>query len=106
MNDSLVGELSIIAMKGCEQFGEQVDYYLKDWRNCKSDDTFFVKTQCPRFSTGEAKGLIFESLRGHDLYIICDVFNHGETYKMYGKDVPMSPDDHYADLKRRKGKAV
>ena len=100
MNDSLVGELSVIAMKGCEQFGNQVDYYLKEWRNSKADDTFFVKTQCPRFSTGEAKGLIFESLRGHDLYIICDVFNHGETYKMYGKDVPMSPDDHYADLKR------
>lgn len=100
MNDSLVGELSVIAMKGCEQFGNQVDYYLKEWRNSGADDTFFVKTQCPRFSTGEAKGLIFESLRGHDLYIICDVFNHGETYKMYGKDVPMSPDDHYADLKR------
>jgi len=100
MNDSLVGELSVIAMKGCEQFGNQVDYYLKEWRKSKADETFFVKTQCPRFSTGEAKGLIFESLRGHDLYIICDVFNHGETYKMYGKDVPMSPDDHYADLKR------
>lgn len=100
MNDSLYGELSVIAMKGCEQFGSQVDYYLKEWRGHGADETFFIRTECPRFSTGEAKGLITESLRGHDLYIICDVFNHGVTYQMYGKTVPMSPDDHYADLKR------
>ncbi len=100
MNDTLCGELSVIAMNGCEQFGSQVDYYLKEWRGKGADETFFVKHQCPRFSSGEAKGLIGESLRGHDLYIICDVFNHGVTYQMYGQTVPMSPDDHYADLKR------
>ncbi len=100
MRDSLFGELSVIAMKGCEQFGAQVDYYLKEWRGCGEDDTFFIKTECPRFGSGEAKGLIFQTLRGHDLYIICDVFNHGVTYDMYGKTVPMSPDDHFADLKR------
>ena len=55
---------------------------------------------CPRFGTGEAKALLHQSLRGHDLYIICDMFNYGVTYKMYGQEVPMSPDDHYADLKR------
>jgi ribose-phosphate pyrophosphokinase len=59
-----------------------------------------VKAECPRFGSGEGKGLIHESLRGHDLYIISDVFNYGVTYKMYGQEVPMSPDDHYADLKR------
>lgn len=100
MNDVLFGELSVIAMKGCEQFGAQVDYYLREWRGCTGDETFFIRTECPRFSSGEAKGLIFQSLRGHDLYIICDVFNHGVTYEMYGKTVPMSPDDHYSDLKR------
>ena len=99
MKEALYGELSIIGMKGCEQFVSQVDYYLKDWRN-SGDDSFIAQVQCPRFSSGEAKGLIKESMRGHDVYIICDVFNHGVKYKMYGETVPMSPDDHYADLKR------
>ena len=100
MQDALFGELSVIAMRGCEQFVSQVDYYLKDWRNHGADDTFSVPIECPRFGTGEAKGMVHESLRGHDVYIISDVFNYGVTYKMYGQTVPMSPDDHYADLKR------
>ena len=100
MNDSLFGELSVIAMKGCEQFGAQVDYYLKEWRGRDKEESFFLKCDCPRFSSGEGKGMISESMRGRDLYIIADVFNHGVTYEMYGKTVPMSPDDHYADLKR------
>ncbi len=100
MQDTLFGELSVIAMRGCEQFVSQVDYYLKDWRNHGTDHTFSVPIECPRFGTGEAKGMVHESLRGHDVYIISDVFNYGVTYKMYGQTVPMSPDDHYADLKR------
>ena len=100
MKETQYGELSVIGMKGCEEFVDQVDYYLKDWRRHDSDDSFLVKAECPRFGTGEAKGLIHESMRGHDVYIICDVFNHGVTYKMYDQIVPMSPDDHYADLKR------
>lgn len=100
MKDSLYGELSVIGMKGCEQFVAQVDSYLKEWRCHGEDDTFVVDVNCPRFGTGEAKGTIMKSLRGHDLYIICDPFNYGVTYKMYGKEVPMSPDDHFADLKR------
>ncbi|MBQ3637592.1 MAG: ribose-phosphate pyrophosphokinase, partial [Clostridia bacterium] len=55
---------------------------------------------CPRFGSGEGKGIIHSSMRGRDVYIICDCFNHGVTYRMFGKEVPMSPDDHYADLKR------
>ena len=100
MKESQYAELSVIGMKGCEQFAAQVDYYLKEWRRHGGDESFLVKVDCPRFGTGEAKGLIHQSLRGHDLYIICDVFNYGVTYKMYGQEVPMSPDDHYADLKR------
>ena len=100
MKEALYGELSIIGMNGCEQFVDQVDHYLTDWRRHGDDDTFIAQVQCPRFSSGEAKGLIKESMRGHDVYIICDVFNYGVTYKMYGQTVPMSPDDHYADLKR------
>ncbi len=100
MREAVFAELSVIGMRGCENFASQVDYYLKDWRRHGGDSTFLVKAECPRFGTGEGKGLLHESLRGHDLYIISDVFNYGVTYKMYGREVPMSPDDHYADLKR------
>ena len=100
MKESQYGELSVIGMKGCEQFAAQVDYYLKEWRRHGGDDSYLVHVDCPRFGTGEAKGLLHESLRGHDLYIICDMFNYSVKYKMYGAEVPMSPDDHYADLKR------
>ncbi len=100
MKERYFGDLSVIGMKGCEQFAAQVDYYLKEWRRHGGEDSFLVDVDCPRFGTGEAKALLHESLRGHDLYIICDMFNHGVTYKMYGQEVPMSPDDHYADLKR------
>ena len=102
MKESLYGELSVIGMKGCEQFAAQVDAYLKEWRNHgRSDDaSFLVDVNCPRFGSGEAKGVITKSLRGHDVYIICDPFNYGVTYKMYGQTVPMSPDDHFCDIKR------
>ncbi len=100
MKESQYAELSVIGMKGCEPFAAQVDYYLKEWRRHGGDESFLVDVECPRFGTGEGKGLLHQSLRGHDLYIICDMFNYGVTYKMYGREVPMSPDDHYADLKR------
>lgn len=100
MKESLYGELSVIGMRGCEQFVAQVDNYLREWRRHDGESTFIVDAPCPRFGTGEGKGLVTHSLRGHDVYIICDVFNYGVTYKMYGQTVPMSPDDHFQDLKR------
>lgn len=101
MRDTQVAELSVIGMKGCEDFVKQVDYYLKEWRNHAGEtSSYVVDVECPRFGTGEGKGLIHESMRGHDVYIICDIFNYGVTYKMRGMTVPMSPDEHYADLKR------
>ena len=100
MKDTLYGDLSVIGMSGSEQFTLQVDNYLKEWRRHNSEETYLAEALCPRFGTGEGKGLIHESMRGQDVYILCDVFNYGVTYKMYGQTVPMSPDDHYADLKR------
>ena len=100
MKESLFGELSVIGMRGCEDFTAQVDAYLKEWRNHDTDETYLVESACPRFGSGEAKGTIHQSLRGNDVYIISDVFNHGVTYNMYGKTVPMSPDDHFQDIKR------
>ena len=100
MKESLYGELSVIGMKGCEDFVAQVDEYLQEWRGEQCEGSYLVDSSCPRFGSGEAKGAVHQSLRGNDVYIICDVFNHGVTYKMYGKTVPMSPDDHFQDLKR------
>ena len=104
------GKLSIIAMKGCEEIAAKIDYYLKEWRQDSngviySEDsaprrTFILDAVCPRFGSGEGKGVLNETVRGHDIFIISDVFNYGATFKMYGMEVPMSPDDHYQDLKR------
>ena len=96
--EELYGKLSVICMKGSEVFAAEVDNYIRSWRG--STDSFIVNAECPRFGSGEAKGLLHETLRGHDVYILCDVFNYGVTYKMYGQTVPMSPDDHFSDLKR------
>ena len=103
MKDTLYGELSVIGMRGCEDFASQVDFYLQEWRHHDSEGSFLVDARCPRFGSGEGKGTILQSLRGNDVYIICDVFNHGVTYDMYGMTVPMSPDDHFQDLKRTIG---
>ncbi len=100
MNENQVGRLTIIPMKGTEAFANQVDNYLKDWRWHVEDESFVVNADCPRFGTGEAKGSISTSMRGRDVYIIVDCFNYGVTYKMYGMEVPMSPDDHFCDVKR------
>ena len=108
-----VGPLGIIAMPGCEALCDKIDKYLVKWRaNQASEhqqniafygyqrDTYKANVSLPRFGSGEAKGVVNESVRGFDLYIITDVFNYSCTYNMYGMEVPMSPDDHYADLKR------
>ena len=100
MKDTLYGELSVIGMRGCEDFVNQVDFYLQEWRRHDTDGTFIINSSCPRFGSGEAKGTVHHSLRGNDVYIVCDVFNHGVTYNMYGQTVPMSPDDHFQDIKR------
>lgn len=97
----IVGKLSVISMKGCEEFTSRIDYYLKQFRKGYEDqETYVTHINCPRFGTGEGKCVIEETVRGHDVYIICDMFNHGVTYKMYDVENRMSPDDHYQDLKR------
>ncbi len=96
----IVGKLTIISMKGCEAFTAKIDEYLKEWRPFEHADTYVTHVHCPRFGTGEGKCVVDNTVRGHDVYIICDVFNYGITYKMYGIENHMSPDDHYQDLKR------
>ncbi|MBQ3136150.1 MAG: ribose-phosphate pyrophosphokinase [Clostridia bacterium] len=114
------GRLGIIAMRGCEELAKKVsDQILECRAKFQQDDdnlhlkgyhrdSYIIDAVFPRFSTGEGKGVINESIRGYDLFIITDCFNYSVKYKMYDlKDsngeplmVPMSPDDHFADLKR------
>ena len=109
-----VGELAIIGMRGCEDICASINRYLVSWRKDVvkkgliapsivdeyTRDSYMLDVRCPRFGTGEAKGMITSSVRGDDLYIIVDCFNYGVTYRMYGQEVPMSPDDYFQDLKR------
>lgn len=100
-NNSAFGKLSVISMRGCEEITAKIDWYLRKFREgYENEQTYITHIHCPRFGSGEAKCIIDETVRGHDVYIICDMFNHGITYKMYGVENRMSPDDHYQDLKR------
>ncbi len=108
-----VGSLGIIALKSCQNLGEKIDRYLVKWRTERENehkdslafkgyqrDSYLINTKVPRFGSGEAKGEILESVRGADLYLLVDVANYSLTYSLCGHENHMSPDDHYADLKR------
>lgn len=103
--------LALVAMRGYEEMGNKVNNFLLEWsRGCDdeilltfpgyNENSFLLEAECPRFGTGEGKGIIHNSVRGRDVFILCDVTNYRETYRMYGEQVPMSPDDHFQDLKR------
>ena len=101
-NNSRVAPLGLIAMDGAKELGEKVNWYLTNWANENeyAVDTFLVEADCPRFSSGDGKGLIKQTVRGNDLFILCDVGNYNCKYKLFGQLNCMSPDDHYQDLKR------
>ena len=100
--DGHTAPLRIIAMNGAEELGAKIEWHLLNWAHkCgRDDETFKIDVDCPRFSSGDGKGLIKSSIRGDDLYILVDVGNYSCKYKMYGFENAMSPDDHYQDLKR------
>ena len=108
-----VGSLGIIAVTGCEEMGNKVDDYLVKWRkedtatqkdnvvfNGYEKDSYLIEAKVPRFGSGEAKGIINESVRGKDLYLMVDVCNYSLTYSLTGHTNHMSPDDHFQNLKR------
>lgn len=101
-NSSRVAPLGLIAMEGAKDLGEKVNSYLTKWSNEREHfkDTFLVEANCPRFSSGDSKGLIKQTVRGNDLFILCDMGNYSVTYDYFGHENWMSPDDHYQDLKR------
>ena len=100
-----VAPLGLIAMRGTEDMGDKVNKWLLKWRKYTEEtlpgdmsttpgmgrEDFLVRATCPRFGNGEGKGLIKDSVRGLDLYILCDVGAYNCTYNMYGHEVPMSP---------------
>lgn len=108
-----VGALGIIALDGCNEMGNKVNDYLMQWRkednhahkndivfNGYEKDTYLIDAKVPRFGSGEAKGIINESVRGKDLYLMVDVCNYSLTYSLTGHVNHMSPDDHFQNLKR------
>ncbi len=108
-----VGSLGIIALEGCRVLGDMVDKFLVRWRTEREHehrdslafagyqrDSYLLNAKVPRFGSGEAKGMILESVRGCDLYLWVDVCNYSLTYSLCGHENHMSPDDHYQDLKR------
>ncbi len=107
------GSLGILALPGCEELAHKIDSYLVQWRDKRESehkstlafngyerDSYILKAVFPRFGTGEGKCMLKESVRGYDVFILCDCFNYGITHEVYGMDVPYTPDEHYANLKR------
>lgn len=108
-----VAPLKIAALKSCRELAEKIDKYIVSFRkNSLHDfldpdiyssyeaDSYLTENSCPRFGSGEAKGIFGESIRGKDLFIMVDVCNYSLTYTVNGHLNHMSPDDHYQDLKR------
>ena len=97
-----VDHIGLIALPGAEELGKKIDNWLVQWTRGTSEEreTFLIDVECPRFSSGDGKALIKESVRGLDLYLLVDVCNYSLTYKMFGQLNHMSPDDHFANLQR------
>ena len=113
VTDLPIGSLALMPLKGTEPMAHKISDYIRDWRKeqvknnrnvvFRDDyikDDYIIYPEIDRFGTGEAKGVINDTIRGADLFLIVDVVNYNVTYKMYGFENRMSPDDHYQDLKR------
>lgn len=100
--ENRVAPLRLLPMRGAVDLTEKINKYLVSWAagSFFSEDTFIVESECPRFASGDGKGIIKTSIRGDDLYIVVDVGNYDCDYKLFGRKNAMSPDDHFQDLKR------
>ncbi len=100
--ESNVAPLGLIAMSSAKELGDKIDNYLVEWarKGGYDCDSFLVESECPRFASGDGKGLIKSTVRGMDLFIITDVGNYNCCYEYFGQRNAMSPDDHFQDLKR------
>ena len=100
--ENRVAELGLIAAPGAEELTKKIDHHLVQWAKEAGVEmeTFIIESECPRFSSGDGKGLIRSSIRGDDLFIVADVGNYSLRYKMFGHENMMSPDDHFQNIKR------
>lgn len=98
-NDSRIASIGLVVTEGAQTLGNMVNSHLLEWNN-HPQNSFIIDSECPRFSSGDSKGLIRETIRGKDLYFMVDIGNYSCTYNFFGKQNAMSPDDHYQDLKR------
>jgi len=100
--DTQVAELALIACPGAEELTQLIDHYLVGWAKevGYEKESFIIPCDCPRFQSGDAKGLVKQSVRGDDIYIVVDPGNYSVTYKLFGYANHLSPDDHFANLKR------
>ena len=99
------GELGIIALSSCKELGGKIDDHIKERRGPDNRPSFeknsyIIEIEEIRFSNGEAKTRLRESVRGRDIYILCDPGNYSCTYDFYGYQNQKSPDDHFQDVKR------
>lgn len=112
-NATPVAPLKLIVLPSARELGNKINQHLVNYRkqmnNIPSndpafqgyvEDSYLINYAVPRFGSGEGKGNLFDTVRGKDLYFLVDVCNHSLTYKMFGYENHMSPDDHYQDLKR------
>ena len=100
--ETQVAQPALIACPGAEELTKLIDSHLVAWAREVGieQDTFIVDCACPRFQSGDAKGLVKQSVRGDDIFFVCDPGNYSLTYNLFGVENHMSPDDHYANLKR------
>ena len=100
--DTQVANIALIACPGAEVLTKQIDEHLKTWAKEVGieKDTFIIDCACPRFQSGDAKGLVKKSVRGDDIFFVVDPGNYSLTYNLFGHENHMSPDDHFSNLKR------
>ena len=101
-SEDKVAPLGVVATEGALDLAKKIDAHLVRWSSAgkNAHETFIVPSECPRFSSGDGKGIIKSTIRGDDLFFIVDVGNYSCKYNMFGVQNSMSPDDHYQDLKR------
>lgn len=90
--------LKLIVFENAKELGEKINKHLNEIRGTNTN--YIVPITSSRFSNGEGKVRIDETVRDKDLYVLSDVGNYSLTYKFHGMDHYISPDEHFQDIKR------
>jgi len=108
-----VAPFGLIVHDSCKDLGNQVDKMIASYRKNQNMNyrdslafweyekkSYIIDCEWPRFGSGEGKGVLRDTVRGKDIYILADVTNHSLSFKVNGFMHYMSPDDIYMDVKR------